>query len=82
MLPVDSHVGNREPYGKNTGVFKKARPGRPQPLGRTERTWQYVSTGKGRERRWPACRAYSAEVASATKAGSSGAGTAAFFNTP
>jgi hypothetical protein len=34
------------------------------------------------EGRWPACRAYSAEVASATKAGSSGAGTAPFFNTP
>jgi hypothetical protein len=34
------------------------------------------------ERRWLACRAYSAEVASATKAGSSGAGSAAFFNTP
>ena len=39
-------------------------------------------SGEGRERRWPACRAYSAEVASATKAGSSGVGTAAFFNSP
>ena len=37
---------------------------------------------KGGERHWPACRAYSAEVASATKAGSSGPDTAAFFNTP
>jgi hypothetical protein len=55
---------------------------RPQPLGRAERTNKYVSTAQGRERRWPACRAYSAEVASATKAGSSGAGTAGFFNTP
>jgi hypothetical protein len=34
------------------------------------------------ERRRLACRAYSAEVTSATKAGSSRAGTAAFFNTP
>jgi hypothetical protein len=49
---------------------------RPQPLGRAERTREYVITAKGR----PACRAYSAEVASATKAGSSGAGTAVFFN--
>ena len=33
-------------------------------------------------RRWPACRAYSAEVASATNAGSSGVGTVAFFIPP
>jgi hypothetical protein len=37
--------------------------------------------GQEQERRWPTCRAYSAEVGAATKAGSSGAGTAAFFNT-
>jgi hypothetical protein len=37
---------------------------------------------KGEERHWSACRAYSAEVASATKAGSSGPDPAAFFNTP
>ena len=33
------------------GVFKKARPARPRPLGRAERTEEYVSTAKGR----PAC---------------------------
>ncbi len=37
---------------ENSGVFKKARPARPQPLGRAERTEEYVSTAKGRERRW------------------------------
>jgi len=63
------------------GMFKIC-PARPQPLGRMERTKGYVSPAKGRERRWPAYRAYSADVASATKAGSSGAGTLPFFNTP
>jgi hypothetical protein len=57
------------------------REGRSHLDGRSVRG-EYVSTAKGRECRWPACRAYSAEVASATKAGSSGVGTAAFFNTP
>jgi hypothetical protein len=62
---------------------KKVCLARPQPLGRAERMREYVSTAKGQERRWPACRAYSAEVASATKAGSSGEGTLGFFrNTP
>jgi hypothetical protein len=47
IFPVDPHVGNREPYEKNKGVFKKARPARPQPLGRAEYTREYVSTAKG-----------------------------------
>ncbi|MGB5056929.1 MAG: hypothetical protein WBO24_21230, partial [Nitrospirales bacterium] len=42
----------RDSPEKNSGVFKKARPARPQPLGRAERTEVYVSTAKGRERRW------------------------------
>ncbi len=37
---------------KTDGVFKKARPARPQLLWRAERTEGYVSTTKGRERRW------------------------------
>jgi hypothetical protein len=52
VLPVYPHVGNRAPYKKIEGVFKKARPARPQPLRRAERTREYVSTAKRRERRW------------------------------
>ena len=49
---------------------KKVCLARPQPLGRAERMREYVSTAKGQERRWPACR-------------SSGEGTLGFFrNTP
>ena len=59
---------DRDPQEENEEVFKKARLARPQLIGRAERTEEYVSTAKWRERRWPACR-------------SSGAGTAAFFNT-
>jgi hypothetical protein len=38
---------DRGPQNKNSGVFKKARPARPQALGRVERTDEYVSTAKG-----------------------------------
>jgi hypothetical protein len=79
-------MSDRDPPEDNEGVLKtcpealegKAAncPGHPEVgtiVGRAKRTEKYVSTAK----RQPACRAYSAEVASATKAGSSGAGTAA-----
>ena len=33
-------------------MFKKARPARPQAHWRAERTRGYVSTTRGRERRW------------------------------
>ncbi|MCA9457754.1 MAG: hypothetical protein KC587_13905, partial [Nitrospira sp.] len=36
----------------NEEVFKKARSARPQLLERAEHTEEYVSTAKGRERRW------------------------------
>jgi hypothetical protein len=49
ILPL-MNDGNLQ--GKNKGVFKRARPGRPQPLGRAERMEKYVSTTKRRERRW------------------------------
>ena len=35
-----------------SGLFKKVRPARPQPFLRAEAYWPYVSTEKGRERRW------------------------------
>jgi hypothetical protein len=34
------------------GVFKKGASSKAQPLGRAERTKEYVSTAKWRERRW------------------------------
>ena len=34
------------------GMFKKVRSARPQARWRAERTRQYVSTTKGRERSW------------------------------
>jgi hypothetical protein len=49
---IHQQLNNRSPPEKNSGVFKKARPARPQPLGRAEHTLEYVSTAKGRERRW------------------------------
>jgi hypothetical protein len=49
---VDPYVGTRSQYANHRGVFKKARPARPQLLGRAERTEEYVSTAKERERRW------------------------------
>jgi hypothetical protein len=93
-------VGNREPYEKNTGVFKKAHIGSPPSpgvrhavfRGKAAATWtggayegvrehgqgatclracarspsgrRREAAPAGRERRWPACRAYSAEVSS------------------
>jgi tRNA (Thr-GGU) A37 N-methylase len=47
---VVPYVGARKQYRKHRGVFKTARPARPQPLGRAEHTKEYVSTSKGRER--------------------------------
>jgi len=49
--PFHQHMRNLE-HRPNTGVFKKAVPARPQPLGRAERTEEYVSTAKWRERGW------------------------------
>ena len=47
MWPFHEPMRDRGPQKKNSGVFKKARPARPQPLGRAERTDEYVSTAKG-----------------------------------
>ena len=47
---VVPYVGARKQYRKHRRVFKKARPARPQSLGRTEHTKEYVSTSKERER--------------------------------
>jgi hypothetical protein len=52
IWPVHQHTHNRDQPEANEGVFKKARPARPQPLGRAERTEEYVSTAQRRERRW------------------------------
>ncbi|MEO6201780.1 MAG: hypothetical protein ABIP82_00945 [Nitrospirales bacterium] len=52
FLTFHQQMNTRNPPEKNSGVFKNARPARPQPLGRAERTEEYVSTAKGRERRW------------------------------
>ncbi len=52
ILPIPQYMSNRGSPEKNSGVFKNDRPARPQPLGRAERTEEYVSTTKGRERRW------------------------------
>jgi len=41
---VVPYVGARKQYRKHRGVFKKARPARPQTLGWAERTKEYVST--------------------------------------
>jgi hypothetical protein len=49
---IEQNVGNGEPYEKINEVFKNVRSARPQPLGRAERMEEYVSTAKGRERRW------------------------------
>ncbi|HSF08379.1 MAG TPA: hypothetical protein VLA60_03135 [Nitrospirales bacterium] len=38
--------------GKIGGVFKNVRPARLQPIGRAERTEEYVSTARRRKRRW------------------------------
>jgi hypothetical protein len=45
-------MSDSNPPEENNGVFKNARPARPQPLGRAERTEEYVSTAQWRERRW------------------------------
>jgi hypothetical protein len=52
FLPFHRRMSDRDFPEDNEGVFKKARPARPQLLGRAERTEEYVSTAKGRERRW------------------------------
>lgn len=39
-------------FCQRSRMFKKACPARPQALWRAERTAEYVSTTKGRERRW------------------------------
>jgi hypothetical protein len=88
ILPFVPRMGHREHYEKNQGVFKNDRPVLRSLEGKTAATWTggaYEGVrehSQGAERRWPACRAYSAEVASATKAGSSGAGTVAFSTLP
>jgi len=44
ILPFHSLLSHGGSPEKNIGVFKKAGPARPQPLGRAERTEEYVST--------------------------------------
>jgi hypothetical protein len=52
-FPFSSAYERQKPSRDNyKGMFKKARPARPQSLGRAERTEEYVSTAKRRERRW------------------------------
>ena len=46
------HMNDRNQPEDNEGMFKKACPARPQLLGRAERTKEYVSTAKRRDRRW------------------------------
>jgi hypothetical protein len=58
IWPVHQHMRDRDPPEENEEVFKKARLARPQLIGRAERTEEYVSTAKWRERRWPACRSW------------------------
>ena len=43
---------DRQTIQKKEKVFKNTRPARPQQLGRAERTEEYVSAAKWRERRW------------------------------
>ena len=52
ILPVHQFMIYRGSPEKSSGVFKQARPARPQPIGRGEHALEYVSTAKGRERRW------------------------------
>jgi hypothetical protein len=49
---VHQYTKDRDPREDKEGMFKNVRPARPQPLGRAERTEEYVSTAKWRERRW------------------------------
>ena len=81
ILPFHQHMSDRCTHENNKGVFKNARPARPQPLGRAEHTEEYVSTAKGR----PACaKPLSAFEAPSAKEARRRQGTplVAFFNIP
>jgi len=52
ILAFHQHMRDQGSSDDYEGVLKKARPARPQPLGWAERTEEYVSPAKGRERRW------------------------------
>jgi hypothetical protein len=46
LLPFHQHMSHRGLLEKNSGVVKKARPARPQPLERAERTEEYCEHGQ------------------------------------